>query len=94
MVVRASFCRSCGFLRGENANMPRPKIHRSAADRVAAHDDALRRSGGRVTKVRLSSEASRDIDLLIEAGFGGSLNEVLNRAVTLARRCYVPTKNG
>lgn len=74
--------------------MPRPRIHRSDADRVAAHDSALRRSGGRVTKVRLTAEAARDADLLVEAGFGASLNEVLNRAVTLARKCYAPVKNG
>lgn len=74
--------------------MPRPKIHRSDADRVAAHDDALRRSGGRVTKVRLTAEATKDVERLIEAGFGASLNEVLNRAVTLARKCYAPVKNG
>ena len=74
--------------------MPRPKQYRSAADRVAAHDDALRRSGGRVTKVRLTAEATRDVDRLVEAGFGDSMNDVLNRAVTLARRCYVPAKNG
>lgn len=74
--------------------MPRPKIHRSDADRVAAHDDALRRSGGRVTKVRLTAEATRDVDRLVEVGFGDSMNDVLNRAVTLARKCYVPTKSG
>lgn len=74
--------------------MPRPRQHRSASDRVRAHDEAIRAAGGRVTKVRLSPDAARAVEQLVEAGFAGTLTEVLNRAVTLARDCYVPTNSG
>lgn len=64
--------------------MGRRKIYSNGSVRAEAHDARIRSKGGRVLRARLSPQAVKAVEKIIEAGEADSINAAIN----LALSCY------